>query len=217
MSGAGAGTIAADRLQRVLRVTIAVALLVGALFVRALTFPGGASACSCLPTGPLDIGKAAQSPDSVVFIGMVTAMDPAGPGQDFSNRFGEMQIERIFKGTLPAIVRVKGGGGGDCTMHLAVAQHMITVGSYVGNVLTPMLCNPYADPNTPEGQQLIAAAVAAFGPGVVPDKPPDDDPTAMPDDPDLTGFAIGIVGILVLVVVIAVVASARQRREEPSG
>jgi hypothetical protein len=35
----------------------------------------------------------------------------------------------------------------------------------------------------------------------------------MPDDPDLAGFAIGVVGILVLVVLAAVLGAARQRRE----
>jgi hypothetical protein len=192
-------------------------LLAAGISAAHLSLPARVLACSCMPDGPADIGKAGDFDGGVVFIGLVTSMDPAGPGQDFSHRFGEMRIERLFKGTMPAVVRVMGGGGGDCTMHLAVGQHMITVGSYVGNVLTPGLCNPYGDPNTADGQALIAAAVAAYGPGVTPPPTPaEPDPQAMPDDPSPAGFVIGMVGIIALVLVIAVATSAWRSRSEPT-
>jgi hypothetical protein len=188
-------------------------LALGAVWLAQLAAPTIVRACSCRATGPEDIARAGNIEGGVVFIGLVTAMDLAEAGNAFGHRFGEMRIERLFKGSMPAVVRVMGGGGGDCTMHLAVGQHMITVGSYVGNVLTPGLCNPYGDPGTADGQALIAAAVAAYGPGVTPPPPAEPDPQAMPDDPSPAGFVVGMVGILVLIVVIVVAASARRERE----
>ena len=199
-----------------LRVTLAVLLALSSIWAAQLALPLVVSACSCRPNQPDQVDWSGLPADAVVFVGQVTAMEQAGPGQDFGHRFGELRVDRLYRGTMPAVVRVKGGGGGDCTMHLSVAQSMITVAPYVDGVLTPMLCAPYGDPNTAEGKALIASAEEAFGPGVEPEVPPlDTDPQAMPDDHDPIGFVLGMTGILAFVIVVGILVGARRRGAPP--
>ena len=195
------------------RITLAVALALGSIWLAQLSAPLVAQACSCRIEGPEAIANIAPDPRYVVFIGRITFMDP--PWVRNEHDHGRMRIERVFKGTLPAVVHVRGGGGGDCTRELAAGEHVITVADWLDGILTPGLGSPSADPDTPEGHALIAAAVAAFGPGFDPGGPPGEigEPAA-PSLLDLAGVAAGAAGVLILGVIGAVVIAARRAGRE---
>lgn len=154
--------------SRVARVALAALFLVGIAAARDLALPTTTVACSCRPPDPADIAEVANfSPEMILFEGIVTDM---GQGSDeMGHSFGDLTVTRVYKGTLPSNhVRVIGGGGGDCTMALRVGQRLFGVGMFDGTSVTPQLCSDFGDPATPEAQPFLAAAVAAFGPGVVP-------------------------------------------------
>jgi hypothetical protein len=199
-------------LSSLARIALAVSLLSSALATHHLAFPGGTLACSCVapdPGAPVFTGE-----ELAVFVGTAGMPQPDG-----THAF---VVERWFKGGPAPVVRVAservvfadGSTAIDtCGLHFEVGDRLLLTASVdQQGRYGPGLCMPHAVVESPEGQRLLAAAEATFGEGNVPGAPsaPDD----MPDDPDLTGFAIGMVGILVLIVVIAMLAAARRRREE---
>jgi hypothetical protein len=153
-------------MRRTGRIALAVVLLATIVNVADLALPLRALACSCMATGPEDIGTFADEPGIVVFVGTVLSVSNIGDGM--GHTAGEIAIQRVFKGDLAARMRIIGGGGGDCTIGLEPGQRMITAASLDRRGITPGLCMPYGDPANAEGQKLIAVATAAYGPGFVP-------------------------------------------------
>lgn len=151
---------------RVGRIGLAAVLLAALLNVTDLALPGRAFACSCMVTWPEQIGTFADEPGIVVFVGTVLSVSEIGDGMGHTG--GEIAIQRVFKGDLAARMPIIGGGGGDCTINLEPGQRMITAASLDRGAITPGACMPYGDPTNAEGQELIAVATAAYGPGVVP-------------------------------------------------
>ena len=158
------------------RIGLAAVLLAAVLNVADLALPGRAFACSCMETGPEQIGTFADEPGIVVFVGTVLSVSNINDGMGHTG--GEIAIQRVFKGDLAARMPILGGGGADCTISLAPGQRMITAASLDRGAITPGLCMPYGDPTNAEGRRLIAVATAAYGPGVVPAGGP-----ATPTDP----------------------------------
>ena len=198
-------------MSRLLRIVAAITFLVGVLSAQRLAFPGGAFACSCAAPGPA--APAFSGEEQAVFIGTAGQPQPDG-----TYRFS---VERWFKGGNAAEVNVASerepmpDGAvaiNTCGLHFEVGDRLIMAAAQVNGVYHPGLCSPHAAMNTEEGARLLNAAVAAFGQGGPPGQVPDPRDT-MPDDPDLAGLALGIVGILVLLVVVSVVVAARRRRE----
>ena len=200
--------------SRSLRVLFAAVLSLGSIWTAQLAVPAPVGACSCRQLDDPDLAKVAANPDFVVFIGMITSISPPGLG---NHDFGDMQVQRIYKGALPPVARVRGGGGGDCTIALELGLRMIWVTRYADSVLQPQLCGLHADPASPEGRALVAAAERAFGIGSIPGLPPGSgDATAVTGGPDLSGVAFASIGLVVAVVAVAVIAAARRRREGPT-
>jgi hypothetical protein len=192
--------------SRVARIALAVTFLVSAFALRQLALPGGALACSCAGE-PAITGQ-----EQAVFIG--TAGQPQADG---TYRFA---VERWFVGGNAAAIDVMSekqvfpDGAtaiNTCGLHFEAGDRMLLAATFADGVYHPGTCSPHAAVASEKGQQLLSAAVSKFGQGSSPGAPVD---TPMPDDPDLTGFAIGMVGILVLVIVIGVIAAARRRRED---
>ena len=168
--------------------------------------------CSCAAQdGPIFDGD-----EAVVLVGRVGADDGRGVF-DFA-------VERWFRGGSDAVVRLQSATTkfadgtvtlNTCGLNFESGQHLILVASGHQGVLAGSICSPSADVDSRQGQAMFAAAVTAFGPGIVPGEPPpevsDDAPTI-----DLVTIAIvAVVGLLVLVVV-GVVVSAVGRREPPA-
>jgi hypothetical protein len=202
-------------MTRVGRVALAAVLIASAFVTARLADPMQAYACSCRVTGAEDVAEAGGQPGMVVFIGTVQSL--ARGVDQFGHARGELLVEWVFKGPLPARMPVVSGGGGDCTMPLEAGQRMITVAPLSEGVITPGLCLPFGDPNTAEGQQLIQQATAVFGPGAPPGAA---DPTSEPVDASLPqGFDPVQLGIVILtpfvaIVLILLVVAAFRRRED---
>lgn len=198
-------------MSHLLRLLMAVALLVGALWGHRLAFPGDALACVCAvePGAPVFSGQ-----EDGVFIGTARELRPDG-----NLRFA---VERWFVGGTPFTweILVFSGSqpvpGGEmtssCSVMIDIGDRMIIAARLSDGVYQPGACAPHAAVASEEGTRLLHAAVARFGQGTSPGQPPDPRDT-MPDDPSPAGFVIGMVGILVLVIVIAVVGAARRRDE----
>lgn len=186
-------------MRRVGRIGLAALLLAAMLNVADLALPGRVFACSCMVAGPEEIGTFADEPGIAVFIGTVLSVSNINDGMGHTG--GEIAIQRVFKGNLAARMPIIGGGGGDCTISLEPGQRMITAAAIDRGAITPGLCMPYGDPMNAEGQKLIVAATAAYGPGFVPLDGP-----ATPTDPSVAPAdeAADLVLPLVLMAAIAV-------------
>jgi hypothetical protein len=190
-------------MTRPLRLVLAALTLNAAVVAGALSAPLLTLACSCMRFAPEDIGKYHDDPGTVVFVGTVQSVN-LDPNNEFGHSIGELRVDLVFHGEIPSTrMAVVGGGGGDCTMHLEPGQRMITAASFSGGAITPMLCSPYGDPATPEGQELIDEAVKAYGPGV---RPPDAPP--LPTDPPASpGAASELALPLILASIVGVVVA----------
>ena len=200
-------------MTRLGRIILAVVLLVGVIATSRLALPGAAVACSCAAPGPG--APAFSGEEEAVFIGTAGRPQPDG-----TFRFA---VERWFKGgnarevDVASEKQVFADGStaiNTCGLHFEVGDRMILAASVAGAAYVPGTCSPHAAVASDEGQRLLNAAVAAFGQGSPPGAPQE---PPMPDDPDLAGFAIGLVGIAVLVILISAAAAARRRREDETG
>jgi hypothetical protein len=194
------------------RVGAALLLALGSIWMARFAAPTLVVACSCAapdPAAPVFSGE-----EQAVFIGTAGQPQPDG-----TYRFA---VERWFVGGNASEVNVSSerepmpDGAvaiNTCGLHFEVGDRLIMAAGFADGVYHPGLCSPHAVMQSEEGARLLNAAVATFGQVGPPGQAPDPRDT-MPDDPDLAGFALGIVGIVVLVVVVAVVVAARRRREE---
>lgn len=146
--------------MRHLRIALAVAVLAGGFGILGLAAPDCAYACSCIPPKP--IAEYAAEPDTVILSGTVTSVAP-------ESLRGTFQVERWYKGSSDtAELSIQGGMGSDCGLPLTVGQRLVMVAYVNEGVLQPSICSPWGDLSTPEGTQLLAETVAAFGEGTAP-------------------------------------------------
>jgi hypothetical protein len=144
---------------RHLHIALAVAVLAGGFSILGLAAPDCAYACSCIQPRP--IAEYANEPDTVILSGTVTAV-----GNDLGGTF---RVERWFKGSSDVVeIAIQGGNGADCGLGLSVGQQLVMVAYVSEGVLQPSICSPAGDLSTPEGVQLQAETVAAFGEGTAP-------------------------------------------------
>ena len=202
-------------MNRLLRVAMATTLLVGALGATQLSLPGLTFACSCI----------APQPGAPVFSGEEDAvlMGTVGPG-DGRGTYA-FAVERWFHGGTAASVRLQSQeitfADGQtmidtCGLRFEVGQRLIlAAGGAEATILTPNVCAPHALVATPEGQQLVADAVRAFGEGVAPRGQPEVQPRADPG-PDLGLVAIALVTFVVGLTAAAAVLAFARRREQAS-
>ena len=180
-----------------LRIFLALALLTSGFSMAQLALPDLAFACSCMQPKP--IGEYANDPDTVILAGTVT-------GVDAQARLGSFKVERWYKGgpSENAEVIVRSGDGADCGIPLTVGQDLVMVAFVEEQTLSPSICSPWGDLSLPEGQQLQAEAVAAYGEGESPTGAVDPDDAA-------SGFSMPgllLVGGAVILGIIAIVAAA---------
>jgi len=173
------------------------------LWVNAITGPTVTFACTCAPTTPDAIGKFGDDPAIVVFVGTITRV---GPDRDTSGHTtGTLEIQKVFKGDLPAEVTVIGGQGGDCTISIGAGRDVITAARYEDGAVTPGACMPLADPSTAEGKRLLAEATRAYGPARVLTPAPStaNEPLAPAATPSSDQAAPILVGVVIVVLVAA--------------
>jgi hypothetical protein len=176
-------------------------VVVGHLFV-----PLPVAACSCV--GPMDIVTGAgREPTTSVF----TAI--AGP------RAGEqipVTITRWFKGFPPVgPLFIQGGPPDDMcggTSPPPGGEYLFVTYASETSRYTINGCSVQADTSTPDGAALLAGAVAAFGPGVVPAAPDDD--TGL-DDMIATAIPIALAGLLAVGLAIGAFGIRGRRRDKP--
>jgi hypothetical protein len=188
---------------RHLRVALAITVLAGGFSLLGMAVPDCAYACSCIQPRP--IAEYAAEPDTLVLSGTVTAV-----GQDMRGTF---RVDRWYKGSsdIPEIP-IQGGNGADCGLGLAVGQELVMVAFVSEGILSPNICSPWGDLSTPEGRQLRADAVAAFGEGTPPGGAEEPAGPA-PGDSGVPGIVV-LAGVVVagLVAVIAGASFVSSRR-----
>lgn len=182
--------------MRQVRIVLVVAVLAAGFSILGLAAPGCAYACSCMPPRP--IAEYANEPDTLILSGTVTA----GGG----DQLGTFRVERWYRGSsVAADLPIRGGDGANCGIPLTVGQELVMVAYAADGVLSPSICSPYGDLSTPEGRQLQADAIAAFGDGT----PPGDSggPTGgSAGDGGIPGIIV--LGVGALIAVVALVAGA---------
>jgi hypothetical protein len=176
-----------------------------ALGAGGLAAPGCVVACSCAQPGDL---ATYRTDDTVIAIGRTGVR--VGNDVPFT-------VERWFWGPgvapivplVPADVRYPDGttSFNTCGVALPAGQHLLMVAGRdpADGRLHPNICSPLVDVDTPEGQVLLAEAVATFGDGVVPTateptEPPAGD--ALPMAVAVVAVAIGVVALLGVVLIV---------------
>ena len=176
----------------------------------ALGAPAPCLACSCV--APVSLAEAAaRSPGLAVFVGKVVALESdamTGGG------VATVAVDGRFRGPLlPAVIHARYGGGGDCTIGMAVDERrLITARLDERGTWFPVLCDPQGVLGTPDGEALLAEAIRTFGPAqpvggllVAPS----------PGGPDVVVLAAAAAVILVLGIVLVVGVTAVARRSRP--
>lgn len=194
------------------RVILATVFLVGALGASQLSLPGRAVACSCLPS---DGGGPFSGEEDAVLMGTVGAPDGRG--------VFAFTVERWFRGGDEAVVAVQSNEQtladgstviNTCGLSIETGQRLILAATRSGATLSPSSCFPHAVVATPEGQQLVAAAVRTFGEGTTPGPQPGTDPRPEAG-PDLGLVAIALVTFVVGLTAVAALLAFARRREPP--
>lgn len=188
-----------------IRIALVAILLAGGAGAAALARPMPVAACSCM--APLPVADYLADPNTIIATGTVASV---GGGESPDGMFA---LERWSKGVPPAPnVQIRGGNGADCGVVLQPGQHLIVVAQWAEGVLSPSLCTPYGDLDTPEGRALLAEAEEALAEGFEPVTPtPEPAPPEASFDP--TPFVVG--GALLALALLAAVAFVR-RTGEPS-
>lgn len=181
--------------MRRLRVVLAIAVLAGGFSLIGLATPDCAYACSCIQPRP--IAEYANEPDTLILSGTVTAV-----GGDMRGTF---RVARWYRGTSDSPeLPIQGGNGADCGLGLAVGQELVMVAYVSEGVLSPNICSPWGDLSTPEGRQLEADTIAAFGEGTPPAgvEEPDGPASGLQSVPGLIvlggAVVLGLVGVVAL-------------------
>lgn len=198
-------------MSRLLRVAVAVVLLVGALSLRSVALPSLTFACSCIGA-PAFTGE-----EDAVLVGTVGPRDARG--------VFAFAVERWFRGGSDPVVGMLGAeqpmpdgtvAFNTCGVDLHVGQHLILAAFRSDLTLTPSSCSPHTTVESPEGQALLAAAVGAFGNGVIPVAEPD--PGRAHGGPTVDLALIAILGVLAAVVIVlfVVLLFIFRRRDPPA-
>lgn len=173
------------------------ALFVG-LMLGTLALPRAAVACSCVAPDDI-VDTAGRQPGSAVF----TATAGARVGDDIP-----VVVTRWLVGVPPGgAVILKGTPVGDMCgptspppggEYLFVTYQDETARFNING------CSVQADVTSPDGQALLARAIARFGPGVAPDPDPPPETTATVDVASITGSAIAALAPLLLLLAFGV-------------
>ena len=151
-------------MNRLPRVLLAGLVLAGATLIAGTALPNRAFACSCAPPRP--IGAYIDTPELVVIAGEISGVHMS---ENSDRQVGTITITRVFKGAVRALsMSIIGGDGSDCGASLTGMSRVVMVASVDGGAIRALACAPHEDIGTPEGQQLLTEAVAAYGAGVVP-------------------------------------------------
>lgn len=202
-------------MRRLLRVAMATILIVGAMSSAHLALPGRTFACSCIapePGAPTFTGD-----EGAVLVGTVGAGDGRGTYA--------FAVERWFHGGNAAEVRLQSSTEtlvdgtsmeNTCGLRFEVGERLILAAGWMdATTLRPDACSPHASIASPEGQELEADAVRAFGEGIRPGAPPDVDAETR-RNPDLGLVAIGLVTFVVGLTAAAAALAFARRREQAS-
>lgn len=190
--------------------------IIGAVFAVGiyLAAPGPAFACSCM--GPQPMAAHASEPNNVIFTGFVQPLDQRG---------APVTVTRWFAGPgAAAVVRIDpstfGGDGASCGINpLPAGGEWIFVAwrQQTGELIVS-LCSPHALLLEPEGQAMLADAIATFGGGVEPSPAPSDPTAPAPapvDDPTIPILVVALGGGLLVLGGIVLVMGRIRRPMEP--
>jgi hypothetical protein len=201
-------------MNRLLRVASATVLLVGVMSAGNLSLPGLTVACTCM--APVPGAPAFSGEEDAVLVGTVGQTDGRG--------VYAFAVERWFHGGSAATVRLQSAmetfpdgqtAINSCGLTFEVGERLImAAGRTDATTLRPGSCAPYARVASPQGQQLLADAVRAFGEGAAPGTPPEIPPGA-DAPPDLGLVAIALVTFIVGLTAVAAGLAFARRRETP--
>lgn len=167
-------------------------------------------ACSCVasePGAPIFSGD-----EQAVVMGRVMNGDGSG--------IYPFAVERWFKGGVAAIVQLASDSQrlpdgsfmtSSCGVKLTPGAHLILTAWLSDGVYAPSACGLLADVDSPEGQRLVSAAVAAFAQGEIPGGPSSEPAPGFSFDPALIAILI-VIGLVVAVMFGAVALLVRRRR-----
>jgi hypothetical protein len=170
----------------------------------ALGAPAPCVACSCVP--PVSLADAAaRSPGLAVFVGKVVGLDGGGDG------VATIAVDGRFRGPLlPAVIHARYGGGGDCTIGMAVGERrLITARLDERGTWFPVLCDPQGVLGTPEGDALLAEAIRTFGPAQTVGEPPPEPSAGLPVGTIAIALGLGIIVVLATGVVASLLVAGR--------
>jgi hypothetical protein len=189
------------------------AVLVLVLVAAGGAVPPCASACSCIPIGPITDYVADGA----------TAVMAGTVGANLGGTRYAFVVERWYAGPGGgSIVTIDGGAGAMCGVTLTPGDRLVFAAAHDGNgTFSPSICAPFANVDTADGAALLAEADRVFGGQAPADDPspapavPEPRPTreaGIPDAPRTPGvgpelvaagaIALGI-GVLVLAVLVA--------------
>jgi hypothetical protein len=209
---------------RAIRASVAGILISAGLLTSWLALPQSVVACSCA-TG--SIVEFAKFEGSVVFSGLVGPRDPIGLQVAVDRWFAGPGVAPLVHLDPTYLDRDSGGCGVPAP---PAGTRWLFGGSLLpgSDLISVSLCSPQGNLATPEGQALLADAVAAFAGAPVP-PPANPGPTSAPAAPAAPSapvpseplatigsvapfLAIGVSAVLVAGLVALVVVVARGRR-----
>jgi len=174
----------------------------------ALGAPAPCVACSCV--APVSLAEAAaRSPGLAVFVGKVVAMEDDGMT---GGGVATVAVDGRFRGPLlPAVIHARYGGGGDCTIGMAVGERrLITARLDERGTWFPVLCDPQGVLGTPEGDALLAAAIRTFGPAQTVGEPPPEPSAGLPVGTIAIAIGLGIIVALATGFVASLLVAGRR-------
>lgn len=182
-----------------------------ALSLVLLALPRPAVACSCVPTQPM--AAYAGEPDTVVFTGVTEPRDARGYPVSITRWFqGEVLVPRVW-------LAASGfdGNSASCGIDpLPVGLEFVFIAYRVpgSGELIVNLCAPHAPIGTPEGDAMVADAIATFAGGAPPsaELPPTGPPAEAADDLDAILPGLALTMFLVSGLLLAVYAITSRRR-----
>jgi hypothetical protein len=172
-----------------------------------LAAPGPTVACSCMPLQPM--AAYVSDGDAAIFTGTPQAMEANGV---------PVLVTRWFHGRGGAAIVLLArdgftGDGASCGTNPPQpgAEWIFVAYTHEGGPLNVNLCSPHAMLSGPQGQEMLADAIATFGEGVTPG--PDDGGGGTGDGAIPTDL-LGLVILGVVVVGGVLLWNSRPRRDD---
>jgi hypothetical protein len=198
-------------MRRMKVIAAALLLALSAVALQSVALPTKALACTCLAPKPL-AQFVKESPSWTLVSGVIGPRD---------GQLLRVEVEAIFHGEqLDDVIWLSGGFGDEaaCDSRLLPGEHRFLAVYTSTWPFSTNICVPGALIDSPEGQALVAEAIAAFGEPQPPATPPPE--PERPTDTDLSGLrgdgvvwlAVGLGAAALLFAGLGLAVRAHRRR-----